>query len=103
MFNYDLPFGYSRMDSVSGTVVRSSHVGIEVALDAGDSDSPGPATAFVRCGGRIGQRVLVSLKYFNKGRGNFYATLDSYLDDGPARAGMAALNGGGRPATVRAA
>ena len=91
MINYDLPFGFCRMDTVAGTVVRACHAGVEVALDMDDLDAGGTAKAFVRCGGKVGQRVLVSLQYFNKKRENFFALLDCYLNDGPVKEIEAAM------------
>ena len=104
MINYDLPYGLFRMDTVAGTVVLSTRAGVEVLLDADGIEAPGPVRAFVRCHGSIGQRMLVSLRYFNEKRGNFFALLDGYLEKlPPARVAEIKEQEKQRRATQRAA
>lgn len=81
MINYDLPYGYCKFDSLVGEVIEMGSYGCKVLLPNEDGSEHYPLSAFVRCDGRsIGQKILVSLRYFSERYGNFVAALDSYID-----------------------
>lgn len=103
MYNYELPYGYNKMDVVAGTVVRSSRAGIDILLDNDGSEPTEERKAFARCMGKIGQRVLVSLRYYNEDRNNFFARLDGYLDEGPGAASEESKETAGQRAVACAA
>lgn len=78
----ELPYGFSTMDTVRGTVIELKRKGAEVLLDDwGDSD--GPLRAFVFGASQVGQ-VMFTLKGYNSSWGNFIGDLDSCAGGGYA-------------------
>lgn len=76
-----MPYGMCRNDSIYGTIVATNHSGIRIHLDMDDYEADCKVFAFAFSGGKIGQRVLASINYFNEKHDSFAATIDSYLPE----------------------
>jgi hypothetical protein len=74
-----LPYGISRKDSICGTVIAENNYGIKIRLDFAEPEIDDEVFAFAYSYGKIGDRVLASINYFNQKHNNFSATIDSYL------------------------
>ena len=79
MNSNSMPYSICKNDNLFGTIVSINRCGVNIRLDL--EDATGSTSAFAHFGGKIGQRVLVSVKSFNDRFNNFYVTIDSYLNE----------------------
>jgi len=83
MKNQTLPYDLYRNDSLYGTIVSTNGSGIRILLEMDDESITEAVYAFASSGGKIGQKVLVSIQWFNTTHNNFRVTVDSYITEAP--------------------
>ena len=76
-----MAFDLNRNDCLFGTIVAVNHYGITIRLDVGGEGVTDMVFAFAHSSGKIGQRVLVSINYFNKTHNSFAVSIDSFLSE----------------------
>lgn len=88
MITYELPYDINRFDVFTGTIVSARSAGIVILLDVTEDEQHRPLYAFAFCNGKVGQRVVVSIRSYNEHYGNFRAFVDSFFpfDDIPCPA-----------------
>ena len=83
MKNQTLPYDLYRNNSLYGTIVSTNGSGIRILLEMDDESITEDVYAFASSGGRIGQKVLVSIQWFNTTHNNFRVIVDSYITEIP--------------------
>lgn len=86
MIPYELPYNINRLDVLAGTIVSIKNTGIEILLDDTSDNLHTPLRAFAFCNGKIGQRVVVSIRSYNELHKNFRVYVDSFSAHPPASA-----------------
>ena len=74
-----MPHNIDRLDNLYGTIVSTNRSGVNILLDLDDVSENVFAYAF--SSGKVGQRVLVTVRRHSERFNNFQVSVDSYLHE----------------------